>query len=279
MTHAQDWTAPDQPSPTPVPAEEPPEEPPEEEPRRRHRGRTVRLLGAALLVGVTAGTAVGYRIQADRPPTRLAPLSQPGLVHPAKPLPKGKEPDPLPASQDRAVRTAGDLRKLVVPRPAGARNPETVLGPGKSKPWYVQLGSMATWYDDEAYMFSEMSRGDIRRIATDEWESGKYRSVTVTLYQFRASDHAGAIDHADDQQEYMPGTEEGAGNEGFAVKGSGNARGYIFPAEREAGYMPLHRARAIGYKGDVFFDINMYDASPVPKDDLRKLAEQQVERL
>lgn len=222
---------------------------------------------------------MGYRVQADRPATPLDSLSQVDLVHPAKPLPKGKEPDPLPVSQDHATRTNGDLRKLVVPRPAGARDAEKSVALVQGGPQYVKVSTIAAWYEDESKMFVDLTASGIRRIALDEWSTGTHRDTEVALYQFRPGDETGAIEHADGQQSYMSDPEHGAGNDGFAIRGSGNARGYIFPVERKAGYMPVYSARALGYKGDIFFDINIYDTTPIAQSDLRKLAEQQVGRL
>ncbi|MFF3759177.1 hypothetical protein [Streptomyces sp. NPDC002185] len=48
--------------------------------------RTVGLLAVAAVLGLVGGTAVGYGIHADREPTALPPLNQPGLAYPAKPL-------------------------------------------------------------------------------------------------------------------------------------------------------------------------------------------------
>ncbi|GAA3372818.1 hypothetical protein GCM10020367_29950 [Streptomyces sannanensis] len=78
-------------------------------PRSRPRGRTTVIIAVAALLGVVGGTAVGYRIQADRPPTSLPPLNQPGLAYPAKPLPKDKLPEPLSAAEDMEGRVRGAL--------------------------------------------------------------------------------------------------------------------------------------------------------------------------
>lgn len=277
MTDVQGWPASYQPPPAPLPAEEPPEA----EPRRRRRGRrTARLLVAALLVGVAGGAAVGYRIQADRPPTPLPALSLPDLVHPAKALPKGEESDPLPASQDRATKTAGDLRKLVVPRPSGAKDPENPLGLAHTDgPRWITLAQVSSQYENPGAMFEKLAGADIRRIAGDAWNSGSHRTTMVELYQFRPGTSAGAIEQEDSQLEYLPDETDGAGNDGFAVKGSGNARAFLFPVRQEPGYMPMYQARAVGYKGDVYFEIHIFDTSPVGKDDIRGLAEKQVGRL
>ncbi|MCC8479420.1 hypothetical protein LMJ41_16200 [Streptomyces globisporus] len=98
---------------------------PAHRPRPRPRGRTTPIIAAAALLGIVGGVAVGYGVQAEREPTPPAALSQPGLGYPAKPLSADRAPAPLPAAQDRRVKTDGDLRKLLVkdaaPRHIAAR--------------------------------------------------------------------------------------------------------------------------------------------------------------
>ncbi|MDQ0934344.1 hypothetical protein [Streptomyces turgidiscabies] len=73
------------------------------------------VVGAAVL-GLVAGTCVGYLVQADREPTPLPSLSQATVAQA-----EGEGPEPLSAAQDRKVRTDGDLRKLLLRKPTGAR--------------------------------------------------------------------------------------------------------------------------------------------------------------
>ncbi|WP_442738151.1 hypothetical protein ACQUSN_12805 [Streptomyces pseudogriseolus] len=89
----------------------------EEAGRRRRGGRTVTLIGAALVLGLVAGTCTGYLVQAGRAPTPLPPLSQPVLAQA-----RGEGPAPLPAAQDRRVRTDGDLRELLLKKPRAAKH-------------------------------------------------------------------------------------------------------------------------------------------------------------
>ncbi|WP_326671380.1 hypothetical protein [Streptomyces sp. NBC_01257] len=243
--------------------------------KRRPRGRTTLIIAAAVVLGIAAGTAVGYGVQARREPTPLTALSQPGLAYPAKALPAGQAPAPLPASQDRRVRTDGDLRKLIAPRPAGWED-------DKELDMFAQDGWMgvedyALDFEDEDFMYTNLLESDIRRVAAKAWKKGRYRTAAVWLVQFRSG--AAAAEHAEGQRAYMPDSDHGAGNEGSALKGSGTGRYYVFPAERKAGYMPLHHARAVFHRGDVMVDINIYDTESISKKDIRTLAERQLERL
>ncbi|MFD4376514.1 hypothetical protein [Streptomyces sp. NPDC058486] len=250
-----------------------PEPPARSVPRRRRAGRTVALIAVAAVLGVIGGTAVGYGIQAERPPTPLPALNQPGLAYPAEPLPKGEEPAPLPAAEDAQAKANGDLRKLLVPRPAGAR--ENEFGPRDG--WY-DIASYARDFKDESWMLTFLGESRLRRIAFRSWESGENRTTIVRLVQFAPSGELGAVDHAEDQLSYMDG-EEHADDLGDAIKGSGNGRYFVYPVQREDGYLDLYRARAIFQHGDVMAEIDIYDTKKIGKNDIRTLAEKQLERL
>lgn len=243
--------------------------------RPRPRGRTTLLIVAAALLGIAGGTATGYGIQAERPPTELPPLSQPGLWYPAKSLPANKAPAPLPASQDRQVTTNGDLRKLVMDKPKGWRDNDAL---GAYDGW-VSVDGLARDFESEDSMYEYFLESDIRRIAGDSWKKSEYREATVRLVQFRSGAEMTAEDFAEGQHSYMPDAKHGAGNDGDAIKGSGNGRYYVYKVERKAGYMPSYRARAVMQRGDIMAEVNMFDTKPISKKDIRTLAEQQLERL
>lgn len=237
-------------------------------PRRRVL-RTVGLIAVAAVLGIVGGTAVGYGIQAQREPTPLPPLNQPALAYP-KPLPKGQEPDPLPASEDRQAKAQGDLRKLLLPRPAGAR--------AAGEDGWQSLAEYADGFTQpEGALEFQLDVG-IRRIAARSWEVGEYRRVEIHLVQYRANSTVGALDHTTEQQRYAA-TEGNSDSLGEAVKGSGNGRYYVYPVKRKAGYMDLHRARAFVQRGDIAITILMSDTRKIAEKDIRSLAERQLERL
>ncbi|MGW4036802.1 hypothetical protein ACWEIM_11035 [Streptomyces sp. NPDC004778] len=245
--------------------------------RPRPRGRTTLIIAAAALLGIVGGVAVGYGVQAEREPTPLAALSQPGLGYPAKAAAADRTPAPLPAAQDRRVKTDGDLRKLLVDRPKGARKTlvdELGLGDG-----WEPIEQYAEGYEDPHYMFESLGGLELRRVASVAWEQGEHRETEVSLIQFRSGDQHGAAEHFDDQIMYMPWDKDGAGNTGEAIKGSREGRYFLYPVERKAGYLPFHRARALAVRGDIALDIRMSDSAPISKKDIRTLAERQLERL
>ncbi|MFI9212870.1 hypothetical protein ACIGW7_32675 [Streptomyces sp. NPDC053253] len=232
--------------------------------------RTVGLIAVAAVLGLVGGTAVGYRIQADREPTALPPLNQPGLAYPAKPLPKDQEPEPLPAAEDRQVKTEGDLRKLLLPRPAGAE-PQ---GQDGWKP-LSQYVSGYSWPD--AALEYQLDIG-IRRIATRSWQEGDHRNVLINLVQYRPNAGMGALVHVR-QQQANPISEESSDTIGESVKGSTNGRYFVQPVRREAGYLDLYQARAYIQRGDIAIEIYVDDTRKIAEKDIRSLAERQLERL
>ncbi|MDT9693291.1 hypothetical protein Q5762_34195 [Streptomyces sp. P9(2023)] len=241
-------------------------------PRRRRTGRTIGLIAVAAVLGLVGGTAVGYGIQAEREPTPLPALNQPGLAYP-KPLPKGQKPVALPASEDRKVKTDGDLRKLLLPRPAGAKKAEF----GGFDGW-VSVPDYATEFNNPGYALNERLSEGIRRVAATAWQTGKYRTTEIRLVQFRSNDVLGAQDHAERQMDYMP-DEDFARSEGEALKGSANGRYYVFPVQRKAGYLDMYEARAYFHRGDVMVAIFINDTKKVSAKDIRSLAEKQLGRL
>ncbi|MFI1400118.1 hypothetical protein [Streptomyces sp. NPDC020681] len=240
-------------------------------PLARRRGRTAVLLAVAAVIGISAGTAVGYRVQADRAPTPLPALNQPELGYPAKPLPDGQAPEPLSAAEDRRVKTDGDLRKLLLPRPKGARAADEWRDDG-----WVDTATYAAQFEKPGSVFGQLVQDDIRRVAGASWAQGGNKVTDIVLVQFRSG--GAAMDHAEGQHAYMPETEY-AGNGGDPLSGSGNGRYYLYPAEESAGFLPMYQARAIFQRGDIMVDINIFDEKRISKDEIRSLAERQLERL
>ncbi|GGT55284.1 hypothetical protein [Streptomyces purpureus] len=233
--------------------------------KTRPRGRTALLIAAAALLGITGGTAVGYTIQAGRAPTPLPPLNQPALAYPAKPLPPG-------VVADHQVRTDGDLRKLLLPRPAGAREPE--------ERWLREGWMGADEYAEDfvrpnGALAYQLELG-IRRTAVTSWDTGADRSIVISLTQYRPGDSVGAVEHGDGLR---ADAADDAGGDGEAVKGSGNGRYYVLPVWQKAGYEDLYEARAYVHRGDVLVEIHIFDSKKISGADIRTLAERQLERL
>ncbi|MFE6101210.1 hypothetical protein ACFVQ4_14700 [Streptomyces laurentii] len=249
----------------PAPGAEPVVAPP------RRVGRTVALIAVAAVLGIVAGTAVGYGIQAQRPPTALPALNQRDLAYPAKPLPKGKEPEPLSAAEDRGLKTEGDLRDLMLPKPKGAR-----LSGRVPKDNRLSVTSYAADYDNPGSALSYLLGNDVRRVVATSWSTGMFKSTTIDLVQFRPGDREFAAEHAEDQRSYLA---EEAGATVGTIKGSRDGRTYVMPAERRPGYLDFYMARAVFHRGDVMVDIVVTDTKKISQKEITSLAERQLERL
>jgi hypothetical protein len=251
-----------EPASAPVPDAEPP--------RRRRTGRTVALIAVAAVLGLVGGTAVGYGIQAEREPTPLGPLNQPDLAYP-KPLPRGQNPAPLTAAEDRRIKTDGDLRKLLLPRPAGTKKAEFSDADG-----WMTLRAYADGFESPEWALEYQLENKIRRVAATAWQKGEFRTTEIRLVQYRASDYLGAQDHAETQIEV---TAEKAENDGDPIKGSANGRVFLMPVHKEAGFLDFYEARAYFHRGDVMVEIFIVDTKKISKKDISSVAEQQLGRL
>ncbi|MFH9723244.1 hypothetical protein ACH4M4_09755 [Streptomyces sp. NPDC017254] len=257
--------------PSDAPSDAPSDPQPAVRPRRRVL-RTVGLIAVAAVIGLVGGTAVGYRIQADREPTALPPLNQPDLAYPAK-LTKGAKPKPLPASEDLRAKAEGDLRKLLLPRPAGSKKSDFADRDG-----WMPVNEFAANFKDQGSALDHQLDLGVRRIAVTSWKTGRFKTSEIRLVQYRSGDVLGAQEFVDDQQSYMP-DEDFADSEGTELKGSTNGRYYLFPVSREAGYMDLYEARAYFYRGDIAVEIFVVDTKKISEKDIRSLAERQLGRL
>lgn len=238
-------------------------------PRRRVL-RTVGLIAVAAVLGLVGGTAVGYGIQAEREPTALPPLNQPGLAYPAKPLPKGQEPEPLSAAEDHQTKAQGDLRKLLLPKPASAR--------ADGEDGWQSLDAYADGFTRPEWRLEAELDSGIRRIATRGWRVGEYKRVQIDLVQYRSTSTLGAGEHVM-QQQRIALSEAKSGSLGVAVKGSSEGRYFIYPVRREAGYLDAYEARAFIQRGDIAITILMYDTHKIAESEIRSLAERQLGRL
>ncbi|MFE6893381.1 hypothetical protein [Streptomyces sp. NPDC057694] len=217
------------------------------------------------MLGVVAGLCTGYVRQAGRDPDPLPPLAQQKVTQ-AK---GGKAPEALSAAQDRRVKTDGDLRKLLVPRPSGTQKADLDQG------WLDQYG-FASAYDRPADAFRSLSDDSFRRAATVSWERGQ--SMTeINLVQFRETEHLASRDYVSVQGDYAV---DDAGNDGEPIPGSAEGRVYVYDEpDREPGYLPMYMSRTLAARGDIAMDIWIYDTKPISKKTAMDLAKRQLERL
>ncbi|MFI7011594.1 hypothetical protein [Streptomyces sp. NPDC050145] len=246
----------------------PPGEPAaEKKPGRRSR-RTVALIACAAVLGVVAGVCTGYAVQVQRDPDPLPPLAQPEIAQARQ----GKAPAPLSASADHRVRTDGDLRRLLVPRPAGTRKSDAQQG------WVDQHDFAEYFFEKPGPMFGELSDEGFRRAAVTVWEKGN-ATTSVQLVQFRDAEERGSLSFLEGQLAYMPG-DKWAGNAGEPIPHSSNGRAFVSDHPKsQPGYVPMYSARALAVRGDIALDIQIYDTRPIRMKTVMSLAERQLERL
>ena len=240
---------------------------PEARPPRR-RGRTALLITGAAVLGLVAGTCAGFLVQADREPTKLPSLSQPTLAQS-----KGKAPEPLSAAQDRKVKMDGDLRKLLLKKPTGAKEADWLDG---ADGW-MDMADYADSYTEPGDKFGSLVNDEFRRAAVVGWEVGSSYSVEIRLVQFRQEDSMAAVDSSSNNQSWA---EKESATDSWAVPGTGDGMAYVHTRpDTEPGYLPVYSAEAHAWRGDIALEIWVYGGKPIAKKTIMDLAERQMERL
>ncbi|MGW3283956.1 hypothetical protein ACWDR3_04825 [Streptomyces sp. NPDC001002] len=218
--------------------------------------------------GAAAGTCLGFVVQADAEPTSLPSLSQAPLTRA-----KGPGPEPLSAAQDRQVKVDGDLRKLLLKKPAGAKNADWLELPDDG---WEDLAAYADEYEDADEMFGTLAVDEFRRAAVTSWESGQ-QTVEIHLVQFRQEESAAAADTMDNNQ-YWADSEHGT--DSWSLPGTGGGKAYVHnKPHTEDGYLPVYSAEAHAFRGDVAMEMWVYDTRPISKSKIMDLANRQMERL
>jgi hypothetical protein len=153
--------------------------------------RTSTLFGAAVFAGVIGGVGTGYAIQAARPATPLPPLSQTQPQYAPAAVYQGIAPAALPASQDDAASTDGDLTKLLLPTPSGATaNPSGWLDQSIDAEQEADLCTVGA----VSCFMSHYNEGVVS-IADTSWVQDGF-DVEIRIYRFAAGKSAQARDWA-----------------------------------------------------------------------------------
>ncbi|OIK25822.1 hypothetical protein VT52_020085 [Streptomyces malaysiense] len=231
------------------------------------RGRTAAPIAVAAALGIVAGGCAGYVVQAERPPTRPAPLSQPVLR-------QGKGTVPvLTAAEDRQVRTDGDLRKLLLPKPRGAR--DSVLAEGTDG--WLDLAGYAGDFNDPGGAFRDQLADEFRRAAVTSWKSDGTYDIEIRLVQYRQETKPAAHEEAGHEQ-YWSSIEPDTDNR--PVPGTGDGVAYVHHRpQTQAGYQPQYKAEAAASRGDILMEVWVHGSKPVPMKTVLDLAKRQVGRL
>lgn len=238
------------------------------EPRaRRKRGRTALLIATAAVLGLVAGTCTGFVVQAGREPTRLPPLSQPVVAQA-----EGDGPEPLSAAQDHRVKTDGDLRKLLLPRPKGVKEAEWAGEDG-----WMNLPAYADSYKRPVNAFASLISDQFRRAAVTGWQQGSMYTAEIRLVQYRQEEQLAAAESADNGHHWA---EKEAATRSWPIPGTGDGMAYVHTRpETKPGYLPMYTAEAHAWRGDIAVEIWITDGKPIPKEKIMDLAERQMGRL
>ncbi|MFF7094130.1 hypothetical protein ACFY9A_17275 [Streptomyces rubradiris] len=232
----------------------------------RRRGRMPALLAGAVVLGLISGLCAGYLIQAGREPTKLPPLSQPRLEQAA-----GEASAPLSVARDRKVKTDGDLRRLLLKKPDGARAAGAMAESG-----WMSLAQLAETYNNPAGGYGWLLEEEFRRAAAVAWIEGGTRFVEVRLLQFRQEEVLGARDEAEDSYGWA-GRDSDA--ESWEIPGTGDGKAYTYRMPRPRDGVKVYQARAHAWRGDVSVQVWINDTKPIPKKAIMDLAKRQMERL
>lgn len=217
------------------------------------------------MLGVVAGVCTGYIVQADRAVDQLPVLSQPHIAQ------AEGAPQPLTAAQDRAVRTEGDLRRLLVRAPKGAR--DRFGGTGDDA--WMDTADVASSYVDTEGAFSHLLESEFRRAADVGWTEGG-TDVEVRLTQYRDLESTDAQDAAVEQQEAMDWSFPKDTPDG--IPGSGVGTVYV-GAQRDQ-KSGRYEAEAVASRGDLMMHIWLSNSDrPVSKKRAMQLARAQWGRM
>ncbi len=237
--------------------------------RRSRRGRATLLISTAAVLGLVAGTCAGYLVQADRPPTKLPSLAQP-LSRPAA----GQTSKPLPAAQDRRVRTNGDLRKLLVKKPQGAREAEWVA----DADGWMDLAAYAEKYAKSGQKFSQYIHDEFRRAAVASWTVDGSHTVEVYLVQFHQEEALAAVEAGDNGRHWASWMADAKIS---AIPGTGDGETFVHnqPKPGRAHGRQAYVAEAYAWRGDIEMEILITGSKRISEKLIADLAKRQMERL
>lgn len=242
--------------------------PPAPEPYRpMSRRRLALLTAAAVVLGVLAGGAAGYKVQQDRKPTPLPKLVGPPPTQPAAP---GPVPSSAKPADDRNAVYEADLLSLLLPAPKGAAS--------KERGW-KSLSDLAGEYTDPVFMYDQLGDSGFRRSVVARWETGKgheFVTTEIALTQFR-----------DDARQYTPQWLHGnevadGGHQTYGEPLPGHADSIVMPSSlpyEEAGGLHVYVGEAFARIGNIGVQVYVTGMHPVTAKTLTSVITKQLERL
>jgi hypothetical protein len=237
----------------------------------RPRGRTARIMAAAVAVGVLGGAGTGYAVQAARTPTPLAPLA---VAQPHYPSAHRSAPA-LTAAEDDMVKTDGDLSKLLVPVPSGTKpwpNP-----PGENG-WMPFNDFVEGFEKPDAEIRYQLPMG-IRRIAVTTWMRGS-DSYEIQLVQYRHDEGTSATSFLNGQANYA--SDEVGGLNYYTQIPDSSITGGVYAGPKQRQYpdgTSYYEGIGLAVHGDIAVLIYVDSPNRVDGKPLMNLLQSQLERL
>ncbi|MFE2723346.1 hypothetical protein [Kitasatospora sp. NPDC059327] len=227
--------------------------------RRPGRPRPVLLLVCGLVLGTVLGGAVGYAVQANRPPTPLPPIQVALPSYPAEVV----DPAAVAQAGPKPPAVDGDLRKLLITVPTGG----TAWADYPDTPSWITVGELAERSGRSAETFKNLNYKDFRRAVEVDWKKDDLK-VRVTLIQYAADRAAEAKSRAAGYR-LQPFAEDANG--GFQVDSEAS-----YWAETTEQY---YLGTALAQRGTLVMEIKVFGTRPVNPDVVKDIAKQQWERL
>ncbi|MEY9934294.1 hypothetical protein ABH926_008959 [Catenulispora sp. GP43] len=138
------------------------------------------LFSSAVVLGLVGGAVGGFLIQQARPATPLPPVQQ-TLAAATVPV----AADPSDPNTDDGAKLNGDLRAVLVTKPAGAKDAEDFT----VRDWFT-IADLAEYYQNPSDALERLNGLDFRRAVRTGWTTADGADVEVDLVQFRTSDEA-----------------------------------------------------------------------------------------
>lgn len=209
---------------------------------KRHTGL---LFSSAVVIGLLGGTGAGFLIQQARPATPLPPIQR-TLALATSP----GTPDPNDPETDDGAKLDGDLRTLLVAKPAGTK--DWAVAPDAE--WFT-IAELAEYYGKPADALVKLNSMGFRRAARTGWTSSDGTQVEVDLVQFRSTQGASSYFA-------MTGFPDGE----LAVSVPGTASGYVgrYVNKDDSG---MYTAYGLVRHGDVVVQVFMNRKTDVPTTD------------
>ncbi|GAA2105454.1 hypothetical protein GCM10009759_42540 [Kitasatospora saccharophila] len=231
--------------------------------RARRKFGAGALFLTAVLAGPVIGAAVGYGIQSSRPPTPLPAIAAPKLSYSAERV----DPKALAAAGPQPLDIDGDLRKLLIDRPAGSTDRTGGEGDG-----WLSVADRSEAYDDSVREFTTLLEDGFRRAASVRWDAGD-ANYRIVLVQYAQDSVGKAITEA------MPRSTSDM--EVSTIPG--NPESYLMFAKDTYNYArsteTYHYGEALARKGTVLMIVQVFAENPVDRAQFEDIAKRQWERL